>query len=81
MRVVIVGLGEVGAYLAKILSSQENYEVVGIDIDRKRLEVLEDLYDIQTVEGYGAAPQVLRQAEADTADVFLAVLDPRIRYT
>lgn len=75
MRVVIVGLGEVGAYLAKILSSQENHEVVGIDIDRKRLEVLEDLYDIQTIEGYGAAPQVLRLAEANTADVFLAVSD------
>ncbi|MDY0095225.1 MAG: Trk system potassium transporter TrkA [Candidatus Vecturithrix sp.] len=73
MRIVIVGLGEVGAYLAKILSSQADYEVVGIDNDRKRLEVLEDLYDIQVVEGYGAAPQVLRRAEVDTADVFLAV--------
>ncbi len=75
MRVVIVGLGEVGSYLAKILSSIEKYEVIGIDIDRKRLEVLENLYDIQTLEGYGAAPQVLRQAEADKADVFLAVSD------
>ena len=73
MRIVIVGLGEVGAYLAKILSAQEEYEVIGIDNDSKRLEILEDLYDIQTVEGYGAAPQVLRQAEVDTADVFLAV--------
>ena len=75
MRVVIVGLGEVGSYLAKILSSQENYEVIGIDIDRKRLEVLEELYDIQTIEGYGAAPHILREAEVDKADVFLALSD------
>ncbi len=75
MRVVIVGLGEVGSYLANILSSQEGYEVVGIDIDRKKLDVLEELYDIQTIEGYGAAPYILKQAEVGTTDVFLAVSD------
>ena len=74
-RVVIVGLGEVGSYLAKILSSQEGYNVIGIDIDRKKLDVLKELYDIQTVEGYGAAPSILKEAEADKADIFLAVSD------
>ena len=75
MRVVIVGLGEVGSYLAKILSSQEKYDVVGIDMNRKRLDMLEEVYDIQTIEGYGAAPHILRQAEADKADIFLALSD------
>lgn len=75
MRVVIVGLGEVGSYLAKILSAQEKYDVVGIDKSRKRLEMLEEVYDIQTIEGYGAAPHILRQAEADKADIFLALSD------
>ncbi len=75
MRVVIVGLGEVGSYLAKILSSQEKYDVVGIDMSRKRLDVLEEVYDIQTIEGYGAAPHILRQAEVDKADIFLALTD------
>ena len=51
MRVIIVGLGEVGSYIAKILSSQEKYDVVGVDIDKQRLSILEDLYDIQTLEG------------------------------
>ena len=73
MRVVIVGLGEVGSYFATILSSQERYEVIGIDNDRKRLEVLEESYDVQTIEGYGSAPHVLREAEAGNADFFLAV--------
>ncbi len=75
MRVIIVGLGEVGSYIAKILSSQEKYDVVGVDIDKQRLAVLEDTYDVQTLEGYGAAPYVLKQAEADKADIFLAVSD------
>ncbi|MBD3304813.1 hypothetical protein GF339_00505, partial [candidate division KSB3 bacterium] len=75
MRVVIVGLGEVGSYLAKILSSQERYDVVGIDIDRKKLDILEELYDVQTLEGYGAAPHTLKQAEVDQADIFIAVSD------
>ncbi|PIE32742.1 Trk system potassium transporter TrkA [candidate division KSB3 bacterium] len=73
MRVVIVGLGEVGSYLATILSSHEKYDVVGIDNDRKRIDVLEESYDIQTVEGYGSAPHVLKEAEASSADIFLAV--------
>jgi trk system potassium uptake protein TrkA len=73
MRVVIVGLGEVGSYLAKILSSQQNVDVVGIDINRKQLDMLEEAYDVQTFQGYGAAPYVLKQAEVNRADYFLAV--------
>ena len=73
MRIVIVGLGEVGSYLATILSSHEKYEVIGIDNDRRRIEVLEESHDVQTVEGYGSAPHVLKEAEAGKADIFLAV--------
>ncbi len=73
MRIVIVGLGEVGSYLATILSSHEKYEVIGIDNDRKRIEVLEESYDVQTIEGHGSAPHVLKEAEVGKADIFLAV--------
>ena len=73
MHIVIVGLGEVGSYLATVLASHEKYDVVGIDIDPKRIEVLEESYDIQTIEGHGSAPHVLRDAEVDRADIFLAV--------
>jgi trk system potassium uptake protein TrkA len=73
MRIVIVGLGEVGSYLATILSSHEKYEVIGIDNARKRIDILEESYDVQTVEGHGSAPHVLKEAEAGKADIFLAV--------
>ncbi len=73
MHVVIVGLGEVGSYIAKILSSQEKYDVVGVDVNKQRLAILQDSYDIQTLEGHGAAPYILKQAEAGQADIFLAV--------
>ncbi len=73
MHIVIVGLGEVGSYLATVLASHEKYDVVGIDNDRKRIEVLEESYDIQTIEGHGSAPHVLKDAEVNRADIFLAV--------
>ncbi|MBP7459955.1 MAG: Trk system potassium transporter TrkA [Candidatus Delongbacteria bacterium] len=72
MKVVIVGLGEVGSYLAEILS-KEKHDVVGIDMDRRKLSVLEDLYDLKTIEGYGASPTVLKRADIQNADIFLAV--------
>lgn len=72
MKVVIVGLGEVGSYLAEILS-KEKHDVVGIDIDRRKLSVLEDMFDLKTIEGYGASPSVLKKADVQSADIFLAV--------
>ncbi len=72
MRIVIVGMGEVGSYLAEILSKDKN-DVIGIDMDRRKLTLLEDQLDIQIIEGYGAAPKVLKQADVGSADIFLAV--------
>jgi len=73
MHIVIVGLGNVGAYLARVLSAEEHHDVVGIDVDKHRLEMIRDAYDIHTIEGYGAAPHALKQADTPNADVFIAV--------
>ncbi|PID56173.1 Trk system potassium transporter TrkA [candidate division KSB3 bacterium] len=73
MHIVIVGLGEVGSYLASMLASHEKYDVVGIDNSPKRIGVLEEAYDVQTIEGHGSAPHILREAEVNRADIFLAV--------
>jgi len=73
MKVVIVGLGEVGSYLANTLSSEERFDVTGIDTVRNKIDQISDLYDIRTIEGYGAAPYVLKDAEVDQADLFIAV--------
>ncbi len=73
MKVVIVGMGEVGTYLAKILSSQQKHNVIGIDTDKTKLDSIKELYDIHTIHGYGAAPYILKDAETPSADYFIAV--------
>ncbi|MEW6067278.1 MAG: Trk system potassium transporter TrkA [Nitrospirota bacterium] len=74
MRVIIVGAGEVGYQIAKFLSL-ESVNVVVIDKDRNKLKrIVEDL-DVATIEGEGGDPLVLEEAEADKADMLLAVTD------
>lgn len=74
MRVIIVGAGEVGYQIAKYLSL-ESIDVVVIDKDKDKLRrVIEDL-DVAAVEGEGGSPSTLMDAEADKADIILAVTD------
>ena len=74
MRVIIVGAGEVGYQIAKYLSL-ELIDVVVIDKDKDKLRrVIEDL-DVAAVEGEGGSPLTLMEAEADKADIILAVTD------
>lgn len=74
MKVVIVGAGEVGYQIAKFLSL-ESINVVVIDKDKNKLKrVIKDL-DVAVVEGEGGDPSTLLEAEADKADILLAVTD------
>jgi trk system potassium uptake protein TrkA len=74
MRVIIVGAGEVGYHIARFLSL-ESIDVVVIDKDKDKLRrVIEDL-DVAVVEGEGGGPSTLKMAEADNADILLAVTD------
>ena len=74
MRVIIVGAGEVGYQIAKFLSL-ELIDVVVIDKDKDKLRrVIEDL-DVAAVEGEGGSPSTLMDADADKADIILAVTD------
>ena len=72
MNILIVGLGEVGSYLAKVLST-EGHSVTVVDPDLHRLRRVADLLDVQAVHGDGSRPDVLDKAEAHAADLVLAV--------
>jgi trk system potassium uptake protein TrkA len=72
MNILIVGLGEVGSYLAKVLST-EGHSITVVDPDLQRLRRLADLLDVQAVHGDGSRPDVLDKAEAHGADLLLAV--------
>lgn len=72
MNILIVGLGEVGSYLAKVLST-EGHAVTIVDQDLHRMRRVADLLDVQSVHGDGSRPDVLDRAEAHRADLVLAV--------
>lgn len=72
MKIVIAGAGEVGSHLAKMLNTESN-EVTVIDSRQERLDALSAVTDVLTVEGNPSAIQVLKEAGADHADLFIAV--------
>ncbi len=72
MNILIVGLGEVGSFLAKILST-EGHAVTVVDTDLHRLKRVSELLDLQAVHGDGSRPDVLDKADAPDADLVLAV--------
>ena len=46
-----------------------------IDLSRERLSAVEEELDVQTLQGAGTTPSVLRRAEVENAAMFLAVTD------
>lgn len=71
MNIAIIGAGQVGSFLARELSS--DHSVVVVDIDKERVNFVSDNFDVLTVEGDAANPEVLRNARVAEADILLAV--------
>ena len=72
MRIIIVGAGEVGFHLAKILS-QERHDIVVIDNNPEHVARVNESLDVMVVEGSGTELKTLKQAEASEADMLIAV--------
>lgn len=72
MNILIVGLGEVGSYLAKVLST-EGHSITVVDPDLQRMRRVADLLDVTAVHGDGSRPDVLDKADAPQVDLLLAV--------
>ena len=72
LRIVIIGAGEVGFNLAKELS-REDYDITVVDINPEKVKRASETLDVSTVEGNGASPFILRQAQVENADIFLAL--------
>ena len=70
MRIVIAGAGEVGYNLAMSLSV--NHDVCVIEKDPSRYERISEL-DVVAIQGNAANMNILKQAEVEKTDVFLAV--------
>lgn len=72
MRVIILGTGEVGLTLAANLAA-ESVDITVVCSSEDKLLELREHYDIQTVQGTGSHPDVLRRAGAEDCDLLIAV--------
>lgn len=72
MKIIIVGAGEVGLHLAKLLS-QERHDIVVIDRSDERLARVREVLDVMTIAGSGSQLSVLEEAGAREADMVIAV--------
>ena len=71
---VIVGAGEVGFYIATILS-QEGHDVAIVDRDLEPYQRVAEQLDVLAIRGNGASRRVLEQVNMSRADLLIAVTD------
>ncbi|MCH1513471.1 MAG: Trk system potassium transporter TrkA [Acidimicrobiales bacterium] len=77
MYVVVVGAGEVGVYITRLLTDPKHQlkkmEVAVIDHDPGRIDEIESELNATMVLGSGSHPSVLSKAEISRADLLVAV--------
>lgn len=71
MKIIIVGVGNVGSELVKKLSN-ENHDVIVIDRDEKALSQVVESYDVLGYVGNGVSYDTLTDAGITTCDLLIA---------
>ena len=74
MYIVIIGLGEVGRHLLRVLEA-DGHDIVAVDQEPDAVRYVEEHYDVMTLVGYGASEAILEQARVGKADLVVAVTD------
>ncbi len=71
-KILILGLGGVGAYLAKRLV-HEGYAVTAIEPDSRLIRHIDSQLDARFIQGSAMSIECWREAQAETIDVLIAV--------
>ena len=71
MNIVMVGCGKIGSTILESLV-EEGHNVVGIDTDEKVINDMMNMYDVMGVCGSGTDYGMLKEAGADSAEIFIA---------
>ena len=71
MRIVIIGAGKLGYSIAELLSN-EQFDVVVVDHDEERLEVVKNNLDVLTIAANGASPITMNDPDIRGADMLVA---------
>ncbi|GAB5519527.1 MAG: Trk system potassium transporter TrkA [Rhodothermales bacterium] len=72
MRAIVVGAGEVGFEVARILA-MENHDVIVVDTDAESLAPVAERLDVLTVQGSGTSAELLEQIGVREAKIVVAV--------
>ena len=71
MRIIVVGAGEVGTYVADRLSRQE-HDICLIELDSERCKHVEKNYEFDVIRGSGTDPETLQRAGIADVDLLVA---------
>jgi len=71
VRIIVVGAGEVGTYVADRLSRQE-HDIALIELDPERFRQIDAELDVLVVNGSGTDPAALQRAGIDDTDLLVA---------
>ncbi|MGB5365657.1 MAG: NAD-binding protein [Polyangiales bacterium] len=72
MRVIIVGIGDIGYELTRDLTRGGSHEVVLIDSNEARCKDLSEEFDAFVLEGDGTHPELLQKALVEESDALVA---------
>ena len=72
MKIVIVGCGKIGSTILANLV-HEGHDIVAIDSNAAQLSDITNIYDVMGLCGNGADSDTLMEADADKAELFIAV--------
>ena len=71
-KIAVLGGGQVGSSLAKILTDDGN-DITLVNINSSVLEDLQEDNDIKTIHGNASSPSILEQAELNDCDILIAI--------
>ena len=74
MKITIAGAGEIGTYLARMLSNG-NHDITVIDTDEDKLNLIDDQFDLLTIHGSATSFGILEKALVKRADLFIALME------
>ena len=76
MRVLIVGIGETGFYIASEFAD-DNFEVTVIDENPEQLKKVSASLNVAGILGSGTSLPTLEKAGVKSADLLIAATDPQ----
>lgn len=72
MKIVIIGVGNIGEYIAKNLT-KEGHEVIVVDKDYEKVNSIVNEYDIKGICGSGELSEIQMEVDAAHADLVISV--------